>query len=155
MGDQRVYSGARLTTAQRVMANIIVDAARTSGINPAYMLALAVTESSLNPLAVGDDGRSVGLFQLLLSTARINDRTATAESLLDPANNARLACLEARRVILAYPGFTWGDHAEAWTLGPRGRFVLGRRNPGKLARMERAAVDLSLTLNLNERAVIL
>lgn len=155
MGDMRVYNGARLTAGQRAAANVIVDAARDAGLNPSYMLALAVTESSLNPAVTGDDGRSIGLFQLLLSTARLNDPAVTIEDLFDPAINARLACLEAKRVIRAYPGFTWGDHAEAWTLGPRGRFVLGRRNPGKLVRMERAAADLDLTLDLQAKAVTL
>lgn len=157
MGDAtgasgRIYSPSRLTPRQRIMADLIVSAARRAGQNPAFMLALAVTESSLNPSAIGDDGKSIGLFQLLLTTARLNVGAVTADTLLDPETNARIAMLEMGRVIRAYPGHSYGEYAEAWTLGPRGKFELGRRNPNKLVAMERAARDLDLTLNLNERA---
>ncbi len=152
MGQPRIYSGRLLTANQRIMADLIVSEARAAALDPAFMLALAVTESSLDPLAAGDDGKSTGLFQLLLTTARLNDRTVTQDALLDPATNARIAMREMNRVIAAYPGRTFGEYAEAWTLGPRGKFELGRSNPNKLAVMARAARDLDLTLNLQQRA---
>lgn len=151
MGQQAVFSGQRLTQNQQRVATTIVVAATDAGLSPAFMLALAVTESSLNPLAVGDDGRSIGLFQLLLSTARAHDPSVTPERLMDAATNARLACQEMRRLIRAFPGHTYGDYAEAWTLGGHGKFNLHRSNPTKVRNMERAAVDLALTLDLNER----
>jgi tape measure domain-containing protein len=65
---------------------IIVREALNANVDPAIALALAKVESGFNAKAVGDQGHSVGLFQL-------NDRGAgaglTKEQRMDPATNAR------------------------------------------------------------------
>ena len=144
------FSSRHLSKSQHIVAGKIWRASLAESINPAFMLALALTESSLNPLARGDDGLSLGLFQLQLATAR-DHRAETAESdLLTTEENIRLALLELRRLMRIYPGFAFGDYAEAWTLGGRGRFVKGRRNYTKLTRMHEAITTLDLDLLLEE-----
>jgi hypothetical protein len=144
------FSSQSLSRTQRIVAEKIWRASVDAGVNPAFMLALALTESSLNPLAKGDDGLSIGLFQLQLGTAR-DHRPDTIESdLLTTEENIRLALLEMKRLMRVYPGFSFGDYAEAWTLGGRGRFVRGRRNQTKLVRMHEAISTLDLHLLLEE-----
>lgn len=144
------FSSQSLSRTQRTVAEKIWRASVDAGINPAFMLALALTESSLDPLAKGDDGLSIGLFQLQLGTAR-DHRPDTIESdLLTTEENIRLALLEMKRLMRVYPGFSFGDYAEAWTLGGRGRFVLNRRNHTKLVRMHEAIATLDLSLLLEE-----
>lgn len=150
MDENLIYSPARLTAAQRAQADLIIEQANRADLNPAFMLALAVTESSLRPDVIGDDGQSIGLFQLALPTARDWVSGVLPEQLQDGITNARIAMLEMKRLLLRYPGHTYGDYAEAWTLGGRGRFVLDRRNTAKLVAMQRAIDDLKLNLNLNE-----
>jgi hypothetical protein len=48
----------------------VIDAGRRNDIDPLFLLAVAFTESRWNSSAVGDSGRSFGLFQLQLSVAR-------------------------------------------------------------------------------------
>jgi len=142
-GPTPLYSRRLLTLSQVAMADIIVRAAQRAGLNPAYMLALAVTESSLDPTAVGDEGLSIGLFQL---NRRFQSYTVT--QLHDPQINTDAAMVEALAVMRRFPGHTYGDYAEAWTLGGAGRFTHLRRNPVKLVNMRRAIADLSLDLDL-------
>lgn len=135
-----------------MVADKILVASEEASINPAFMLALAVTESSLRPTVVGDDGVSFGLFQIQLGTARDHRRDVTRDDLLSTDMNISIAMQEMRRLMRVYPGFPLGDYAEAWTLGGRGRFVLGRRNLTKLTRMHQAISDLKLDLLLSEVA---
>lgn len=144
------FSSRNLSRAQSLVAEKIWRASLEAGLNPAFMLALALTESSLNPLARGDDGLSLGLFQLQLGTARDHRRETTEDDLMTTEENLRLAILEMRRLMRVYPGFSYGDYAEAWTLGGRGRFVLARRNYTKLVRMHEAIATLDLHLMLEE-----
>jgi soluble lytic murein transglycosylase-like protein len=51
------------------IADQIFAEAQHQGIDPSLALEVARAESSLNPAAIGDDGQSIGLFQLKLSTA--------------------------------------------------------------------------------------
>jgi soluble lytic murein transglycosylase-like protein len=51
------------------IADQIFAEAQRQGVNPSLALEVARAESSLNPNAVGDDGQSIGLFQLQQSTA--------------------------------------------------------------------------------------
>jgi hypothetical protein len=149
---RETYSPRFLSGAQQLIAEKIWDASERAGINPAFMLALAVTESSLRPTVTGDDGVSLGLFQLQLGTARDHRPNVTAEDLFRTDMNIEIAFLEMRRLMKVYPGFALGDYAEAWTLGGRGRFVTGKRNFTKLTRMYQAIADLDLTLSLKEVA---
>ena len=146
------YDPHILNRTQRLVADKIMAAASAAGINPAFMLALALTESSLRPAIVGDDGLSLGLFQLQLGTARDHRPNVTQDDLLTTDTNIEIAMLEMRRLMRVYPGFALGDYAEAWTLGGRGRFVTGKRNYTKLTRMHQAIADLNLDLSLKEVA---
>jgi hypothetical protein len=145
-----LYSSKRLSGHPIAWADKIVTAALQANIHPAFMLALAVTESSLNPSAHGDDGASFGLFQLSLPASRDERADVTTADLLDGDENIRLAMLAMHRTHRQFPGFTYGAYAEAWTLGAWGKFVKKRENRVKWIRMEKAAVDLELTLDLNE-----
>ncbi|MDO8356966.1 MAG: transglycosylase SLT domain-containing protein [Nitrospirota bacterium] len=146
------YDPRFLSRPQQMVADKILVASEEASINPAFMLALAVTESSLRPTVVGDDGVSFGLFQIQLGTARDHRRDVTRDDLLSTDMNISIAMQEMRRLMRVYPGFPLGDYAEAWTLGGRGRFVLGRRNLTKLTRMHQAISDLKLDLLLSEVA---
>jgi len=150
MGNERLYNPARLTDSQRHAANIIADVAYGAGLNPAFLIALAVTESSLRPEIVGDDGVSIGLFQIQLRTAREVSPAVTKTDLLDPLDNALVAVRVLELMRQRYPGHRLGEYAEAWALGGRGKFVLGRALPVKVANMQRAILDLDLRLDLNE-----
>ena len=48
------------------LAQVIVETARFHGIDETRFLATAKCESSLNPKAIGDDGSSIGIFQIHL-----------------------------------------------------------------------------------------
>lgn len=140
----------KLTDEQKNSVQLITDKANQANINPAFMVALAVTESSLKPRTIGDDGKSFGLFQMTLDTVHYWNPTYTKDDLLDGPNNADMAMLDMRKYFTDFPGFTYGDYAEAWTLGETGRFRRGIRNPQKVQHMQQAIADLGLTLNLNE-----
>jgi hypothetical protein len=139
-----------LTDEQKQMVALIQGAAEAALLNPAFMIALAVTESSLHSTVTGDDGKSLGLFQLTLPTVQYWNANATLGELLDPNFNTNWAMLTMQKMLTDYPGHSYGDYAEAWTLGASGRFKLGRRNPQKVQHMAQAVTDLGLTLNLNE-----
>ena len=148
--DQRttagpIYSSRLLDRQQIRMADLIVSRSQGAELNPQFMLALAVTESSLNPRAIGDDGFSVGLFQLHKKFI-----TATQEELLDAEFNTEAAIQKMALLIRSFPGHSYGDYAEAWTLGGAGRFRKMRRNPVKWTTMQRAIDDLGLDLFLTE-----
>lgn len=146
------YSPRLLSKAQQLIADKILAAAQGTRINPAFMLALALTESSLRPTVTGDDGISIGLFQLQLGTARDHRPHVTEDDLRKADLNIEIALLEMRRLMTVYPGFPLSDYAEAWTLGGRGRFVNQKRNWGKLVNMHQAITDLDLSLSLKEVA---
>lgn len=151
-GDAKLYNPATLSAAQRSMADLIIAEAERAGLDPAFMVALAVTESSLRPDVEGDDGTSFGLFQLRLSTARDWQKDVDAEGLKDPTTNATIAMLEMKRLQRTFPGHTLADYAEAWTLGGTGRFKRGRRNAQKVVNLQTAADKIELAMNLNEVA---
>lgn len=141
-----IYSKHVLTTEQIAMADLIIERANAAGISAPFMLALAVTESSLNPRAVGDDGLSIGLFQL--NTRFIQ---ATDAELKDPDFNADAAMEKMALLMRSFPDNSYGDYAEAWALGGAGRFRKMRRLPAKLENMATAIEDLQLSLSLTER----
>lgn len=60
------------------------------GISPKLLKAIAKVESGEQPSMVGDDGESVGLFQIQPKWHA--QRLKEGESLLDPDVNARIAC---------------------------------------------------------------
>lgn len=60
------------------------------GISPKLLKAIAKVESGEQPSMVGDDGESVGLFQIQPKWHM--QRLKEGESLLDPEVNTRIAC---------------------------------------------------------------
>jgi hypothetical protein len=141
-----IYRASALTADQRKVADLIVAMSTDAGLDAPFMLALAVTESSLNPKAIGDDGLSVGLFQL-----NIKFISASEQELFDAPFNTDAALEKMRLLLRSFPGHSYGDYAEAWTLGGAGRFKKNRRNPAKWTAMQRAIDDLQLTLYLTDR----
>jgi|CXWL01.1.fsa_nt_gi hypothetical protein len=143
--NRPIFSARLLTKNQEMMADLIVREATAAGINPAFMVALAVTESSLDPSKKGDDYLSFGLFQLNKKFISASD-----PELLDPQFNIEAALEKMRLLMRSFPGHSYGDYAEAWTLGGAGRFRKNRRNPAKWTNMQKAIDDLSLDLYLTE-----
>lgn len=84
---QRSVSSPRVSanTNARDIQSMIVRVAKEEGVDPAIMLAIAQQESGFNPNAVGDGGKSFGLFQIY-SSAHPDYKGGT-----DPEANARYA----------------------------------------------------------------
>lgn len=84
---QRSVSTPRVSanTNARDIQSMIVRIAKEEGVDPAIMLAIAQQESGFNPNAVGDDGKSFGLFQIY-SSAHPDYKGGT-----DPEANTRYA----------------------------------------------------------------
>jgi hypothetical protein len=143
-GNAMMYNTAILTPLQQQNAALIDQAAQANGLNSAFMIALSVTESSLGLKTVGDDGVSIGLFQINLNY----QPGETAAALQDPAHNADVAMGLMNALIAQYPGHTYMDYAVAWSTGGRGEFVSHHYNPAKVAAMARAVADLQLDLDL-------
>lgn len=143
--ERPIYSSRLLTANQRMMADLIARDALRAGLNPAFMIALAVTESSLEPSRIGDDGWSYGLFQLHRKFI-----SASETELLDAGFNSEAAMEKMGLLLRSFPGHSYGDYAEAWTLGGAGRFKKMRRNPAKWTNMQKAIDDLNLDLFLTE-----
>lgn len=85
--SQRSMSSPRVSanTNARDIQSMIVRIAKEEGVDPAIMLAIAQQESGFNPNAVGDGGKSFGLFQIY-SSAHPDYKGGT-----DPEANARYA----------------------------------------------------------------
>ena len=144
------YAAGRLNAKQRDAADIIIQAAQAAGVNPAFKVALAVTESSLRPDITGDDLKSIGLFQLQLPTASDYEPTITTGELFDATINARIAMKHLRALLRQWPGGTAADYAQAWALGGAGHFDKHRALPTKVNALDRAIQDLNLDLSINE-----
>lgn len=85
--SQRSVSTPRVSanTNARDIQSMIVRIAKEEGVDPAIMLAIAQQESGFNPNAVGDGGKSFGLFQIY-SSAHPDYKGGT-----DPEANTRYA----------------------------------------------------------------
>ena len=70
--------------------NIYEKYGKQYGISPKLLKAIAKVESGEQPGIVGDDGESVGLFQIQPKWHM--QRLKEGESLLDPEVNTRIAC---------------------------------------------------------------
>ncbi|MEK7383975.1 MAG: transglycosylase SLT domain-containing protein [Elusimicrobiota bacterium] len=144
------YAAGRLNAKQRDAADLIIQAAQAAGVNAAFMLALAVTESSLRPDITGDDRKSIGLFHLQVATARDYEPTITTGELFDATINARIAMKHLQSLVRQFPRGTAADYTQAWALGGPGHFVKGRTLPAKVNALDRAIQDLNLDLSINE-----
>lgn len=145
-----LYAAGRLNAKQRDAADIIITAAQAGGMNPAFMIALAVTESSLGLFKSGDAGKSLGLFQLKLATARDYAPTITTGELLDNRINAGIAMKHMRSLIRQHPGATVAEYAEGWALGGRGNDWSKIQFDKKALALQNAIAYLDLPLTVNE-----
>ncbi|WP_332670166.1 transglycosylase SLT domain-containing protein [Aromatoleum sp.] len=96
-GDWSIESHIRALSAERQrVARLVVEMAPTYQISPRFALAIAVTESALNPMAVSPKN-AMGVMQLIPDTAaRFNVRNP-----FDPKENIR-GGLSYLRWLLAY-----------------------------------------------------
>ena len=91
-------------TTQAVI-DAITQAAQTYGVNPRLALAVAYNESSLNPLAIGDNGTSFGLYQLHQGGEL---GALTPAQAFNPVTNANVALAQIGAVAAANPGLDPG-----------------------------------------------
>lgn len=95
---------ARRYNISRDLAQKILDVATAEGVDPELAFRLIRVESVFKPNARGPQG-SLGLTQLMPSTARSIDRSMTSEAkILDPQNNLRLGFRYLRGMIERYKG---------------------------------------------------
>ena len=87
---------ARFSPQRRGIARLIIDLAPEYGINPVLALAVAITESALNPTAVSPKD-AMGVMQLIPKTAARFD----VSDVFDPEDNIR-GGLAYLRWLLAY-----------------------------------------------------
>jgi len=144
------YAAGKLNAKQRDAADIIIQQAQLAGVKPAFMIALAVTESSLGLFDSGDAGKSLGLFQIKLATARDYAPTITTGELLDNRINAGIAMKHLRGLMRQFPGGTAADYAQAWARGGAGYFTQGRTFPEKVLALQNAIAFLDLPLTVHE-----
>lgn len=90
--------------------SIIIRVANELGVDPQLALAIAQQESGFDPNSIGDNGHSVGLFQL-------NDQGEgagmTVAQRQDPETNARIALTQVAAVAKAHPDWSPGQIAAA------------------------------------------
>jgi Transglycosylase SLT domain len=89
---------------------IITNIANSLGVAPNLAVAIAQQESGLNPNAIGDNGNSVGLFQLNDNGEGAGLTVAQRE---DPTTNATIALKEVAAVAAQHPNWTPGQIAAA------------------------------------------
>lgn len=99
---------ASYTPAQ--ITQIITDQATKLGIPPEVALAIAHQESGLNYASIGDNGHSIGLFQLNDQGEGAGMSVAARE---DPVTNARIALTQVANVMKQNPSLSWGEIAAA------------------------------------------
>lgn len=89
---------------------LVTQVAQSLGVDPKLAVAIMLQESGGNPDAIGDNGHSVGLFQL-------NDQGEgagmTVQAREDPATNATIALREVAAVAQAHPDWSPGQIAAA------------------------------------------
>lgn len=88
----------------------ITQAANQLGVPVQVAIAIAQQESGLDPNAVGDNGHSIGLFQLYDQGEGAGMTDAQRR---DPLTNAMTALKEVAAVAQQHPGWSWGQIAAA------------------------------------------
>ena len=103
-------------------------------VHPAYMVAVAVVETggTFSSRANGDGGKSLGLCQIQLSTARQSLPWLVEEDLLEPGVNVLAAALHFGRLIRLYgraraPGYYGCGYDCGTTRGARVKYETYRR----------------------------
>ncbi|MGA8330440.1 MAG: transglycosylase SLT domain-containing protein [Mycobacterium sp.] len=89
---------------------IITDEANKLGIPPALAMAVAQQESGMDPASIGDQGHSIGLFQLNDQGEGAGMSVAARE---DPVTNTRIALTQIANVMRSEPNMSWGQIAAA------------------------------------------
>lgn len=90
--------------------DIIAEVAREEGVPVELALAIAQEESGFDPKAVGDNGHSIGLFQLNDEGEGHGMTVAQRE---DPRTNAQIALRQVAAVLKQNPNMDWGSVAAA------------------------------------------
>lgn len=98
-------------------------------VHPAYVVAVAAVETgfTFNPHAQGDRGRSLGLCQIQLRTARQELPWLTQPDLLRPGTNVFVAAIHLGRLIRLYgrakaPGYYGCGYDCGLTRGSRAKW---------------------------------
>lgn len=89
---EKAQRGKNRSVSQQEMMDVIAEEFKSFGFNDIQIKAAqiaAAAESGLDPYASGDNGASIGLFQL--NRVAGEGRGFTVEQLSDPNNNARIA----------------------------------------------------------------
>jgi soluble lytic murein transglycosylase-like protein len=95
---------ARRYGISRELAQRIIDIASAEGVDPELGFRVVRVESRFVARARGPGG-SLGLMQLMPSTARVIDRSVRTEAdILDPQTNLRLGFMYLRQMIERYDG---------------------------------------------------
>ena len=85
------------------MAGKVFDASLREGIDPELAFRLVRLESEFNERAVSKVG-AIGLTQLMPSTARLFDKSATRETLFNGETNLRIGFRYLRTLLVMYKG---------------------------------------------------
>ena len=103
-------------------------------VHPAYLVAVAAIETgwTFNSRAEGDQGRSLGLCQIQLRTARQSLPWVEREDLLQPSTNLIVAGVHFGRLIRLYgrtraAGYYGTGHDAPTTRGERAKWLLFRK----------------------------
>lgn len=102
--------GGDVTGSGNDVVDLITRVARELGVDPKLALAIAQQESGLNPMAIGDGGHSVGLFQLNDAGEGAGMSVAARQ---DAETNARIALTQVAAVAREHPDWTPGQIAAA------------------------------------------
>lgn len=77
----------------------LIDKNNSSPFKSFVLVAVSKVESKMNPNAIGDDGRSIGLMQVQLNTARQFGYKGNKQGLLNPKTNLKYASLYMRYLL--------------------------------------------------------
>lgn len=116
---------------------VIVSASKQYGVDPNLIKAFIRTESSWNPKAIGDDGKSYGLMQVQLTTARetAGNSALTTAQLMDPTVNILVGTKYVAKQLARYPG----NKNAAFSAYNAGSALYSTSSPGKF--VNQAYVD--------------
>jgi hypothetical protein len=106
--------------------DIVTTIAKQHGVNPRLALAIAKRESSVDPSAVGDSGKAIGMFQLHEAAAA--DMGLSPEDRSDPIKNITAGIGyfkrqsdrfggDVNKALMAYNG--GAEHVEGGTMSPQ------------------------------------
>lgn len=94
--------GGKVYAGKPKLLNAFDPIFRDYADNPKLAKAVAMVESSLNPNAMGDQGRAFGLMQIWYPTAQGHGYAGTPYGLLDPEVNIYYATRELNHLVSKY-----------------------------------------------------